>query len=298
MRLVSYQIHGGLRLGCLRKDGVIDLERAARAIGADLPTDMVGFIERGDVALDIAEAALKQGQAVVAAPVLGPPIPAAEKSVYAVGRNYREHVNEAAKARRQAVVDSAYVTFFSKAATCLIGHEGNIELDRHATSQLDYEVELVVVIGRAGRNIPADSAYEHIYGYTIGNDISARDAQTNHGQWFKGKSMDTFGPVGPFIVPARYFGDPQRKRISLRVNGSSRQDASTADMIFDIPTIVHQLSLGMTLEPGDLIMTGTPAGVALGMSPPQWLQPGDVIEAEIQGIGVLRNRVIERPSRG
>lgn len=259
---------------------------------------MRGFIKRGSEAIDIAEVALKERQRAIASPVLGPPIPALRKNVYAVGRNYRDHLIEAAKARGGPVVETGYVTFFSKSATCLIGHEGEVELDRLATQQLDYEVELVIVIGREGRDIPIGSAFEHVYGYTIGNDISARDAQKNHGQWFKGKSMDTFGPMGPAIVPARYFGDPQRKHISLRVNGDIRQDASTADMIFDIPTIVHQLSAGMTLEPGDLIMTGTPAGVALGMSPPRWLQPGDVMEAEVQDIGVLRNRVVARPNSG
>ena len=161
-----------------------------------------------------------------------------------------------------------------------------------ATEKLDYEVELTIVIGKTGRNIPKAKAYEHIYGFTVGNDISARDAQKNHKQWFKGKSMDTFCPLGPCIVPQRFIGKGQDLRITLRINGETRQDSNTAMMIFDIPTIVEQLSLGLTLEVGDLIMTGTPSGNALMMTPPAWLRPGDVIESEIAGIGILRNTIV------
>lgn len=201
-------------------------------------------------------------------------------------------MQEGARARGEERATPEHVVFFTRTSSSVIGHEGNIKFDATVTQKLDYEVELVIVIGRRGRNIAVERAYEYIYGYTIGNDVSARDAQRAHLQWFKGKSMDTFCPLGPCIVPKRYLGDAQSKRITLRVNGETRQDSTTAKMIFDIPTIVHELSLGLTLEAGDLIMTGTPSGVALGMTPQKWLQPGDLVEAEVEGIGILRNRVV------
>lgn len=293
MRLITYFSGQGPRLGALKDDGFVDLQRAAWDGGEDLPTDMRSFIGLGEPGLDIAEAALRSARPMPLAPgLIAPPIPDVRKNVFAVGRNYREHLEEGARARGVDVVVPEFVVFFSKAASSVIGHEGDIKLDVAATEKLDYEIELVLVIGRRGRNIAKEHAYDHVYGYTIGNDVSARDAQHDHTQWFKGKSMDTFCPLGPCIVPKRYLGTAQSQRLTLRVNGETRQDSSTSKMIFDIPTIVHQLSLGLTLEPGDLIMTGTPSGVALGMSPQKWLVPGDVVEAEIEGIGVLRNRVV------
>jgi 2-keto-4-pentenoate hydratase/2-oxohepta-3-ene-1,7-dioic acid hydratase in catechol pathway len=185
-----------------------------------------------------------------------------------------------------------HVVFFTKPPTAVIGPDAEIRFDPNATSKLDYEVELVIVIGTTGRDIPKDRVHDHIFGYTIGNDVSARDVQQAHLQWFKGKGMDTYCPIGPCIVPSADIGDPQDLLITLRVNGETRQDSRTSNMIFDIPTIVSQLSVGMTLQPGDLIMTGTPSGVGHGMTPPSWLQPGDSIEAEIEGIGVLASRVV------
>jgi 2-keto-4-pentenoate hydratase/2-oxohepta-3-ene-1,7-dioic acid hydratase in catechol pathway len=185
---------------------------------------------------------------------------------------------------------------FSKAPTTVIGHEDDVRWDPKATQQLDYEVEFTLVVGRQGRDIPASQAYDFLYGYTVGNDVTARDAQANHGQWFKGKSMDTFCPLGPCIVPKRYYPKPQNARLTLRVNGQTRQDSNTSDMLYDIPRIVEILSTALTLELGDVILTGTPSGVAMGMSPPLWLKAGDVMEAEIEHIGILRNRVVETKS--
>jgi 2-keto-4-pentenoate hydratase/2-oxohepta-3-ene-1,7-dioic acid hydratase in catechol pathway len=159
------------------------------------------------------------------------------------------------------------------------------------TQQLDYEVELVAVIGRRGSNIAAARALDYVFGYTVMNDVTARDLQDRHGQWFKGKSLDTFAPLGPWIVHRSAVPDPQALRLSMRVNGEIRQQSTTAHMIFTVAQLISVLSAGMTLEPGDLLATGTPEGVAKGMKPPKWLQPGDVMEAEVEGIGVLRNRV-------
>ena len=295
MRLVSYTARDGVRLGALVDGGVIDLDDAVRDASGPESRDMVGFIELGAEGLDRAEAAIRGVRPMPLQPgQLRPPISRPRRDLFAVGRNYAEHVAEARRAGVRGVEVPANVVFFSKLPSTVVPDEANVELDPKATSKLDYEVELVVVIGRRGRNIPVADAIDHVYGYTIANDISARDAQSNHVQWFKGKNMDTFCPLGPCIVPARDFGDPQRKWIGLRVNGEVRQAATTGDMIFDVPTIVHQLSIGLTLEPGDMILTGTPAGVALGMTPQVWLQPGDLVEAEIEGIGVLRNTIVLR----
>lgn len=293
MRLITYAESRGLRLGALKDGGYVDLQDAAREAGLDLPSEMRGLIAMGPDGLDIAEAVVRSSRPTPMEPgALRPPIADIRKNVVAVGRNYHEHLEEGARARGTDAVIPEHAVFFTKPPTAVIGHETDIELDPAATAELDYEVELVVVIGRRGRNIPVDRAHDYIFGYTIGNDISARDAQRAHLQWFKGKGMDTFCPIGPCIVPSRYIRDPQNLGICLRVNGETRQDARTSMMIFDIATIIHQLSIGLTVEPGDLIMTGTPGGVGMGMVPQRWLTDGDIIEAEIEEIGMLRNRVV------
>ena len=294
MELVSYRSRGEVRLGVMDGERVIDLQRAGEAAGKQLPNDMRAFIALGEAGLDAAEAAVKSGAGAVSGEVrLAAPLQNLTKNLFCVGRNYKEHIIEGARARGREPRFPEFVEFFSKPPTTVIGHEDDIRLDPKVTKQLDYEVEFTVVIGHDGRDIPAARANDYIYGYTVGNDVTARDAQAAHGQWFKGKSMDTFGPLGPCLVPKRYYPNPQQARLTLRVNGETRQDSNTSDMLFDIPTIIEQLSLGITLQAGDIIMTGTPSGVALGMSPQAWLQDGDVLEAEVEGIGVLRNRVVQ-----
>jgi 2,4-didehydro-3-deoxy-L-rhamnonate hydrolase len=158
------------------------------------------------------------------------------------------------------------------------------------TSSLDYEVELTVVIGAEGRSIPQDRALDHVFGYTVGNDVSAREVQRRHGnQWLKGKSLDGFCPIGPWIVTRDEIPDPQSLEVSCRVNGEERQRSGTDLMIFPVADLISRLSEGMTLAPGDILLTGTPEGVAMGMEQPRWLQPGDVVECEVASIGVLRN---------
>jgi 2-keto-4-pentenoate hydratase/2-oxohepta-3-ene-1,7-dioic acid hydratase in catechol pathway len=294
MKLVTYQGGNGARLGVLDGERVIDLQSAGEAAGHRLPSDMRTFIELGEAGLDAAEAALKSGAGAVAGQVrLLAPLQDFRKNLFCVGRNYKLHIEEGARARGVPVKYPEVVELFSKPPTTVIGPEDDILWQPTATQKLDYEVEFTFVIGRRGLSIPAAAAYDHIYGYTVGNDISARDAQMAHNQWFKGKSMDTFCPLGPCLVPKRYYPNPQNARLTLRVNGETRQDSNTADMVFDLPTIIEQLSLGLTLEVGDVVLTGTPSGVALGMTPQAWLKDGDVVEAEVEGIGVLRNRVVE-----
>jgi 2-keto-4-pentenoate hydratase/2-oxohepta-3-ene-1,7-dioic acid hydratase in catechol pathway len=202
-----------------------------------------------------------------------------------MGRNYAEHAKESGSNV------PAVPVFFTKPRTCVIGHEAPVT--HHAVTQaLDYEVELAVVIGKRGRDIPVERALDYVFGYTIMNDVTARDLQRRHEQWFKGKSLDTFAPMGPCVVHRSLIPDPQRLRLRMRVNGEVRQDASTSSMVFTVAQLISVLSAGMTIEPGDLLATGTPEGVGMGRTPPLWLKPGDVMEAEIDGIGTLRNRIV------
>ena len=180
---------------------------------------------------------------------------------------------------------------FTKAPTTVTGPFDDIVVDRAVTQQVDWEVELGAIIGKTGRNIPKSDALSHIFGYTVINDVSARDLQQQHMQWFKGKSLDGFCPMGPLVVTADEFGDPQTKQLQLRVNGVTKQDASTAKMIFAVDVIIEWLSKGLTLEAGDIIATGTPEGVGMGRTPQEFLANGDVLETEVEGIGTLRNRI-------
>ena len=219
------------------------------------------------------------------------PIPRPLKNVFCVGRNYAAHVKEGAAAHGQQAKLPTIPVFFTKAPTTVTGPFDDVPRHRGVTEQMDWEVELGVIIGRGGRNIAAADALSHVFGYTVINDLTARDLQTQHTQWFKGKSLDGSCPMGPVVVTADEFGDPQNKRLSLRVNGVTKQDATTGDMIFPIATIIEWLSKGLTLEPGDIIATGTPEGVGMGRTPQEWLNDGDVVETEVEGIGVMRNRV-------
>jgi 2-keto-4-pentenoate hydratase/2-oxohepta-3-ene-1,7-dioic acid hydratase in catechol pathway len=220
------------------------------------------------------------------------PIPRPAKNVFCLGLNYMLHLRESAAVRNRPADVPKVPVVFTKPPTSVGGPYDDVPWDPAVTSELDYEVELGVVIGLSGKNIPRDRALEHVFGYTCINDVSARDLQRQHIQWFKGKSLDGACPMGPVIVTADEFGDPQAKRIGLRLNGDQRQDATTADMIFPIDAIIEQLSRGMTLEAGDVIATGTPSGVGMGRTPQEFMKDGDVIETEIEGIGTMRNRVV------
>jgi 2-keto-4-pentenoate hydratase/2-oxohepta-3-ene-1,7-dioic acid hydratase in catechol pathway len=212
------------------------------------------------------------------------PIPRPRKNVFCLGLNYISHM-------RESKIPEAPI-FFSKTPTSVTGAYDDVPWDRSATGQVDYEAELGVIIGIGGKNIPRARALEHVFGYTIINDVSARDIQMRHMQWHKGKSLDGFCPMGPYVVTADEFGDPQAKRIALRLNGETRQDANTKDMIFPVDVCIESLSRGMTIEPGDIIATGTPEGVGLGRTPPEYMKDGDVFETEIEGIGTMRNRLV------
>jgi 2-keto-4-pentenoate hydratase/2-oxohepta-3-ene-1,7-dioic acid hydratase in catechol pathway len=219
------------------------------------------------------------------------PIPRPRKNIFCLGQNYLSHAKEAARARDRELKIPEVPVFFTKTPTTVIGPYDPVPWDPAVTDQVDYEAELGVIVGIGTKNIPRGEALERVFGYTIINDVSARDLQKSHLQWFKGKSLDGFCPMGPSVVTADEFGDPQNKRISLRLNGEPRQNATTADMIFCVAVCLEYLAKGMTLEPGDIIASGTPEGVGLGRVPPEYMKDGDVMETEIEGIGAMRNRI-------
>jgi 2-keto-4-pentenoate hydratase/2-oxohepta-3-ene-1,7-dioic acid hydratase in catechol pathway len=209
-----------------------------------------------------------------------------------IGLNYRAHAEESARAKAMPTPTPEHPMVFTKNVTSVNDPEGVIPAQPAVTSQLDWEVELGIVIGRSGRAIAREHALEHVFGYTVINDVSARDVQLRHQQFFLGKSLDGSCPMGPVIVTRDEIPDPQNLALRCRVNGELKQDSNTRAMIFDVATIVSVLARGMRLEPGDIIATGTPAGVGFARTPPQYLKPGDVVECEIERIGRLRNRVV------
>jgi 2-keto-4-pentenoate hydratase/2-oxohepta-3-ene-1,7-dioic acid hydratase in catechol pathway len=297
LKLITFSDTKGVRLGALiGEDKVLDLATAwAGSIHAPVARDMLALIEAGPPALAAAKALAANPNPLFllerAAVRLLAPIPRPRRNVFCVGRNYMDHVAEGDRTRgiTQSEVPK-YPQFFTKAPDCVIGPDDPVPPHGEVTKWLDYEVELAVVIGTAGRDIPKERALAHVFGYTIGNDVTGRDLQRRHGQWFKGKSLDRSCPLGPCIVPASEL-DVSDVGIRLWINGEKRQDSRTSKMIFDVKEIIHQLSAGFTLLPGDVIITGTPEGVGYAMQPPQTLKPGDVMELEIEGIGRLRNSI-------
>lgn len=289
-RLASFTDARGPRVGAVLEDGrVVDLVAAGVAAAAD----MIGLIEAGPAALAAAQqaAASAPAGAILSGVRLLAPIPRPRRNVFCVGRNYMDHVAEGDRTR--GITQSElpkYPQFFTKVPEAVIAHGDPVPAHAGVTEWLDYEVELVAVIGREGTNIPKERALEHVFGWTIGNDVTARELQRRYGQWFKGKSLDRSCPLGPWIVPAAEL-DALATGIRCFVNGEKRQESNTTKMIFDVKEIIHQLSLGFTLRPGDVILTGTPEGVGYAMQPPRTLKPGDVMRCEIDGIGVLENTV-------
>jgi 2-keto-4-pentenoate hydratase/2-oxohepta-3-ene-1,7-dioic acid hydratase in catechol pathway len=217
------------------------------------------------------------------------------RNVFCVGKNYLEHAAEFSKSgfdhsAKEGEVAPEFPVVFTKTPDSVIGHLQDIPAHSQVTQQLDYEAELAVVIGKGGRGISRADAYEHVWGYTIVNDMTARDLQKNHRQWFLGKSLDGFCPMGPWVVTADEF-NPHDATIQCWVNGELRQSANVNQLIFDIPALIECISAGIELKPGDVISTGTPLGVGIGFTPPRFLQPGDTVRIEIEGIGALENRI-------
>jgi 2-keto-4-pentenoate hydratase/2-oxohepta-3-ene-1,7-dioic acid hydratase in catechol pathway len=289
MRLVTLNDGGKLECAAILPDG------SALRLGSAFAS-MQALIEAGPAGLERVRGLIAKApstpKAIVAAKdvKLAAPLPRPAKNVFCVGRNYAEHIAEGERAHKAKIGIAESPTFFTKPPTSVIGPDAVVPLFPHVTSQMDYEVELAVIIGKSGRDIPAARAFEHVFGYTIVNDVSARDLQRRHGgQFFKGKALDGSCPMGPWIVTADEILSPGQLGIRLRINGELRQNGNTSQMIFDIATQIASLSAGMTLEAGDIIATGTPSGVGFAMEPPRYLQDGDVAECEIDGIGKLTN---------
>jgi 2-keto-4-pentenoate hydratase/2-oxohepta-3-ene-1,7-dioic acid hydratase in catechol pathway len=299
MKLVTFQGGKGPRVGVRLEDGrYLCLDTAAQKAGEALDaSSMLAVIAAGPPALDAirrlcGHAADHPEAVVTAAQVrLLAPIPRPARNVFCVGLNYVDHVAEGHRARATEMKLPEVPTFFTKATNAVTAPDAEVELHARLTELLDYEVELAVIIGAGGRDIKRADAFAHVFGYTIANDVTARDLQRRHLQWFKGKSLDSSLPLGPWIVTADAIGDVPSLRLSLTVNGEQRQSATVSQMIFDIPTIIEQLSAGLTLEPGDIICTGTPSGVGFAMDPPQRLKAGDVMVCTIDRIGALTNRI-------
>jgi 2-keto-4-pentenoate hydratase/2-oxohepta-3-ene-1,7-dioic acid hydratase in catechol pathway len=285
------------RLGVLTDDGIVDVKTAVEdRWPGEAPGSLLSLLEHGPDAWHRVAALVAEPPSISRYTLSEirwhAPIPRPRKNVICLGMNYAEHVREAAGAMKREVRIPTSPVYFTKATTSVIGPFDDVRVDRTATQQVDWEAELGVIIGIGGRNIPRDRALRHVFGYTVINDVSARDLQKQHLQFFKGKSLDTFCPMGPLVVTADEFGDPQNKAVKLRVNGVAKQNGHTRDMIFPVDAIIESFSKGLTLEPGDVFSTGTPDGVGMGRSPQEWLQDGDVMETEIEGIGVMRNKVV------
>ena len=285
MRLASFTYEDRPRVGVIVGDEIVDMLLAR----PDAPTDMRDFLALGEDGRIAAEIAVEKGgnRMPLAEAELLAPVPRPGKFL-AVGLNYDEHIAETNAEK------PAFPTIFTKQPTCTNSTRGAIEIPR-VSNRVDYEGELGIVIGRTCRHVAAADAPSVIAGYTIVNDISVRDWQNRTRQFTMGKSFDTHGPTGPAIVSADELGDPHDLNIRTLVNGEVRQDSNTKYMIFNCYQIVEYVSTAMTLEPGDVIATGTPSGVAAGMTPPRWLQPGDTVQVKIQNIGTLENHCIPEP---
>jgi 2-keto-4-pentenoate hydratase/2-oxohepta-3-ene-1,7-dioic acid hydratase in catechol pathway len=287
VRLLTFSVDGEVRVGALRAGGSDEVVEIP-----DVP-DMLTLIAAGADGLQRARSALAGGGARshrLSDVRLLAPVPRPPGNVIAIGRNYKAHAEESARAAGKEVDPP---TVFTKAVTSVAGPYDDIVVDRSVTDQVDWEVELGVVIGKSGRNIARERALEHVFGFTAVNDVSARDIQFGWGgQYFKGKSIDGFCPLGPWIVTRDEIADPQSLHLLLRVNGETKQDGNTRDMIYPVDAIVEWVSRGMTLLAGMIIATGTPDGVGFARTPPEFLKLGDVMEAEVEGIGTLRNRVV------
>jgi 2-keto-4-pentenoate hydratase/2-oxohepta-3-ene-1,7-dioic acid hydratase in catechol pathway len=290
---------GGARLGILVNGLVVDVERLGESRGLAWPSDMLSLIDNSVTLvpalreyLDSVHGRLPVGSAVPIEDVkLQAPIPRPRKNIFGIGLNYRAHVAESSRALDTDKDLPKQPVVFSKPPTSVIGPGAAIQHNAKMTQQLDWEVELAVIIGKTATRISVEKAMEHVFGYSVMIDISARDNR-RAGQWIFSKGMDTYAPFGPCIVTADEIPKPHDLRLWLTKNGEMKQDSNTSHMIFDIATLIADISSGMTLEPGDIIATGTPEGVGAGMNPQEWLWPGDVVEAGVDGVGVIRHPVV------
>ncbi|WP_313369573.1 fumarylacetoacetate hydrolase family protein [Achromobacter animicus] len=292
MRIASFLMNGEPGVGLVSDDGLsvapLALDAAGRHLGAQAVIDLL----TAGRPLPDTLAPLRLSDVDLRAP-----LPRPRRNVWCVGRNYHAHAKElsASVFKDNDANPESWPIVFTKVPECVVGPHAQVLLPVGVSAQIDYEAELGVVIGKTGKNIARGAAMEHVFGYTVINDVTARDVQMRHQQWDMGKSFDTFCPMGPWIVTADAF-DGTRTRVRCWVNGELRQDGPTENMIFDIPALIETISRGITLYPGDVIATGTPAGVGMGMTPPRYLAAGDVVRVEVEGLGSIENEFVEKAS--
>ncbi|MCA9950399.1 MAG: fumarylacetoacetate hydrolase family protein [Anaerolineales bacterium] len=286
MKLVTYQYKSEITIGAVNdEDQVVALTAVA--------PDMLTLIQMGPAGLSQAQKIIDQADHTVPLADVGllAPIPQPLRNIMCLGKNYAEHAKESHAAWGDKHELPEFPIIFNKATTAINSPFGDIPYDTAVSSKIDFEAELAVIIGRQGKNITANEALDYVFGYTVMNDVSARDLQRRHKQFFKGKSLDGSAPLGPWIVTATAIPNPHNLQVTCTVNGVQKQNGNTNQMIFDIPETIRQLSLGMTLLPGDIIATGTPSGVGFARTPPEFLVPGDIVECHVEKIGTIRNKI-------
>lgn len=297
MKFISYIYQGKPDYGILNQNSqIVPLAIILSSLNYDVPPDLLAFIieygrtinlEINSVLYHFADQEISLTEVKLLSPIRYP-----RRNVFCVGKNYQDHALEVTEFTNEGSIQlPTYPIYFSKACDVLLGDQEIIEIRQPSARKLDYEVELAVIIAKDGKDIDLNATEQYIFGYAVSNDISARDLQTTRGQWFKGKSLDNSLALGPYLVSAEEIAFPPQLNISAKVNGELRQKSNTANFIFDLVTLISDLSQGMTLRAGDIIMTGTPAGVGVAMKPPQYLKSGDLIEFEIENIGKLTNSV-------
>ncbi|MBL3704355.1 FAA hydrolase family protein [Sulfitobacter sp. BDSS02] len=307
MKLVTFRsgVEAAARLGLCHEDQVVDVAALAASQGEKLPDTMLGLIDSGQAGLDALRALMKRvgetlpaGTATALANVtLLAPIPRPRKNIFGIGLNYTEHVAESAKTLDTNPDLPREPVVFSKPPTSVIGPGEPILHDSSMTKQLDWEVELAAIIGTRAKRVRREDALSHVFGYSVMIDVSARDNR-RAGQWIFSKGMDSYAPFGPCIVTADEIPDPHTLDLWLTVNGEKKQNSSTAKMLFKVDELIADISRGITLEPGDIIATGTPEGVGAGRDPQEWMWPGDVIVACVEGVGTLRHPVVDNTPPG
>ncbi len=310
MKLVTFSTTALPRphLGLVQNDEVLDVDLAGRALQLTVPDQMLALIEQYEQGQKALQALLTKANGRPFSQVqtftdvgavhtlqevkLHAPIPQPRKNVFCMAVNYAEHAKETAAIRERATTAPPDVPIlFTKATTTINDPDAPFVIDPNVSTEIDWEVELGVIIGKNGKNIRPEDAFSYVFGYTVINDITARDLQARHKQFFKGKSLDGSCPIGPYIVTADEIADPQKLALHLSVNGVTKQDSNTSEMVFPIPVIISTLSAGLTLEAGDIIATGTPSGVGFSRTPPEFLKPGDTVECEVEGLGILRTPI-------
>jgi 2-keto-4-pentenoate hydratase/2-oxohepta-3-ene-1,7-dioic acid hydratase in catechol pathway len=301
MKLVTYRInHTPARLGFIEEHMIIDAEKLGHIKQSLLPDNMLDFIDLGiegiNHAVRLINTATKEELEECSIPLanatLLAPIPRPRKNIFGIGLNYTEHVAESARTLDTSKELPQEPVIFSKPTTAVTGPDTNIIHNQKITKQLDWEVELAVIIGKGGKNITKENAMDHVYGYTVINDISARDCR-RAGQWIVSKGQDTFAPMGPVLVTRDEIANPHNLNLRLTVNGVEKQNSNTKFMLFNIEDLIKDLSTVFTLDTADIIATGTPAGVGAGRNPQEFMWPGDVVEATVEGIGTIRNTIVD-----